>query len=101
LAVVSVQHLSEISPPHAPGRKSRGLDAGGLSRKQTFFVFPPNRVFDDRLRVLAPMAGPTVVADAERDGHAAGDVAPVSPLAKRDVLVAPNDTAALAEIAVL
>jgi hypothetical protein len=47
------------------------------------------------------MARPTVVADAERDGHAAGDVAPVSPLAKLDALVAPSDTAALAEIAVL
>ena len=96
-----MQHLAEISPPHATRSESCGLDARRLSRKRTFFVFPPNRVFDDRLCVLVPMAGPTVVADAEWNGHAAGDVAPVSPLAKRDVLVAPSETAALAEIAVL
>src|SRR5262245_13524781 len=47
------------------------------------------------------MAGPAAVADAERDGHAAGDIAPIGPLAKRDVPVVPSDAAELTEIAVL
>ena len=47
------------------------------------------------------MAGSTVIADSDRNGHATGDIAPVGQLTKRDVLVARSDVPALAEIAML
>jgi hypothetical protein len=47
------------------------------------------------------MAGSTAIADSDQDGHATGDIAPIGPLTKRDVLVVRSDVPALAEIAML
>src|SRR5262249_23181516 len=72
-----------------------------LGGERTLFVFAPHRLLDDDLRLLVPVAGSTAVADAERDSHAARDIAPVGPLAKLEVLLVRRDSPASAKVAVL
>jgi hypothetical protein len=71
------------------------------SRPRQLFVFAPHRFLDDRLRLLVPVLGAAVVAQASWDLSTAVDIASVGPLPEREQLHARDDAAFLAEIALL
>jgi hypothetical protein len=72
----------------------------GVSARQ-LFAFAPHGLLDDRLVLLVPVLRAAVVAQADRDLDVAVDVASVGPLPKLELLLARDDAALLAEIALM
>jgi hypothetical protein len=72
----------------------------GVSARQ-LFVFAPHDLFDNRLGLLVPVLRAAAIAQADWDLGPAVDVAFVGPLPKHELLLARDDAAIPAEIALL